>query len=70
VKTREEPATGRSQLLTVPDVAALLRLTRKGIYGLVETRRIPHVRVGNRVRFIRADVLRWLEQNRVPALED
>ena len=70
MKVRERRTTGGSHLLTIPDVAALLRLTRKGIYGLVETRRIPHVRVDNRVRFIGADVLRWLEQNRVPALEN
>ena len=56
------------QLLTVPEVAAQLRLTRKGVYALIETRRIPFVRVSNRVRFLRHDVERWLEQNRVAAL--
>lgn len=57
------------QLLTVPEVATLLRLTVKGIYAMVEARRIPFVRVSNRVRFVRSDVVRWLSENRVPASE-
>jgi excisionase family DNA binding protein len=56
-------------LLTVPEVAALLRLTEKGIYAMVAARRIPFVKVSNRVRFERAEVLRWLAESRVPASE-
>jgi len=57
------------QLLTVSDVAVLLRLTAKGVYALVESKRIPFIRVSNRVRFVRADLLQWLWENRVPASE-
>lgn len=63
------------RLLTVAQVAPLLGLTRKGVYGLVETRRIPCVRVPSRgrrhgpIRFVLAELLAWLEQNRVPTLE-
>jgi excisionase family DNA binding protein len=56
-------------LLTVTDVAELLRLTKKGVYAMVEARRIPFIRVSNRLRFRRSDVLGWLEKNRVPSLE-
>lgn len=63
------PALTDEHLLTVPEVAALLRLTPKGIYAMVEGRRIPFVKVSNRVRFVRADVVRWLSENRVPASE-
>jgi len=59
-----------AELLTVPEIAALLRFTVKGVYALVESRRIPFVRVSNRVRFLRSDVLRWLQENRVPASEE
>lgn len=55
-------------LLDVPEVASLLRLTRKGVYAMVSARRIPFVKVSNRVRFFRADVLAWLHENRVPSL--
>lgn len=57
------------RLLTVHDVAELLRLTKKGVYAMVEARRIPFIRVSNRLRFRRSDVLGWLEKNRVPSLE-
>ncbi len=56
-------------LLTVPEVAALLRLTEKGVYAMVSARRIPFLKVSNRVRFDRAEVLRWLSESRVPASE-
>ena len=56
-----------TDLLTVPEVATLLRLTDKGIYAMVSARRIPFVKVSNRVRFLRADVVQWLRENRVPA---
>jgi len=70
VRTVKEPAaTILARLLTVPEVAELLQLTRKGVYALVEARRIPFIRVSNRVRFCQTDVLRWLQENRVPALE-
>jgi excisionase family DNA binding protein len=56
-------------LLTVADVARLLGFSRKGVYSLVEHRRIPFIKVSNRVRFSRTDVVAWLQENRVPAME-
>ena len=55
------------RLLDVKQVAELLGLTVKGVYSLVENRRIPSLRVSNRVRFSRSDVVAWLKENRVPA---
>lgn len=55
-------------LLTVDDVAALLGMTRKGVYAMVSSRRIPHFKVSNRVRFSRSDVVAWLHENRVPSV--
>lgn len=55
------------ELLTVPEVAELLRLKNSGIYALVAQQRIPFVKVSNRVRFLRSDVVAWLERNRVPS---
>ena len=60
---------GLDELLTVPEVAELLRFTVKGIYPLVEARRIPFVRISNRLRFCQTDVLAWLRENRVPSVE-
>ena len=60
----------RHTLLTVAEVADLLRLTPKGVYSLIENRRIPFIKVSNRVRFFESDVISWLRKNRVPALEE
>ncbi len=61
--------TPEPAIMTVAEVADLLRLKPKGVYSLVENRRIPFVKVSNRVRFFRADVLAWLQENRVPSLK-
>lgn len=51
-------------LLTVDDVAKLLRLKTAGVYALVEARRIPSIKISNRVRFLRDDVMKWIAKNR------
>jgi len=42
--------------MTVPEVAKLLRMSRQTIYNMVKSGDIPHFRVGNKVRFNRADL--------------
>jgi putative molybdopterin biosynthesis protein len=44
------------QSLTVPEVAKMLRMSRQTIYNMVKAGDIPHFRVGNKVRFNRADI--------------
>lgn len=63
------PSPIAPRLLTVPEVARLLRLKSKTIYALVAARRMPCVRMGRTVRFLESDVLRWIHENRVASLE-
>ncbi len=56
-------------LLTVRQVAAFLSVSEKLVYTLVETRRISFFKISNRVRFSRDDLLTWLQENRVSAME-
>ena len=58
-------------LLTVAETATVLRTSRKAIYAMVERGALPGVtRIGRRV-LIRADELAsWLDQKRVPSLEE
>lgn len=58
-------------LLTVDDVADLLRTTRRAVYAMVERRQLPGItRIGRRV-LLRADDLRhWLNQKRAPSLKE
>lgn len=50
-------------LLDVHDVARLLKITPKGVYSMVEARRIPFVKVSNRLRFRSAELRAWIDAN-------
>ena len=51
-------------LLTVKEVAALLRTSPKAIYSMVERRQLPGLRkIGRRVLVRRAELLHWLDHN-------
>ena len=52
------PKQRGDDLLTV---AEWLKLSRKTVYAWAASGKIPRIRIGNRVRFIRCDVLRWIE---------
>ena len=42
--------------MTVEEVAKLLRVSRQTIYNMIRAGKIPHFRVGNKVRFSRTDI--------------
>ncbi len=48
-------------LLTVNEVANWLQLKPSTIYAWAASGRLPHVRVGGRIRFQYTDILGWLE---------
>lgn len=55
-------------LLTVDDVAQLLRTTNRAIYAMIERRQLPGiVRIGRRVLFRSTDLLDWLNQKSAPS---
>jgi excisionase family DNA binding protein len=47
------------KFLTVPEVAALLRLSEHTIYDMVSQRRIPFRKAGDRTLFDRDEILAW-----------
>lgn len=51
-------------LLTVGEVAALLRVCDKTVQRLVATHRMSCVRIGRRIRFLPADVFRFVAARR------
>ena len=58
-------------LLTVDDVADMLRTTRRAVYAMVERRQLPGViRIRRRVLFRTDDLLEWLDQKRAPSLKE
>lgn len=49
------------QLLTVADVAALLKVRLRKVYDLIRDEALPHVKLGRSYRFVLAELARWLE---------
>lgn len=62
-------ASDYPDLMITKEVAALLRIPIKSVYDLVDMRRIPFIRLGRSLRFMRSDVLAWIAKHRVPSLE-
>lgn len=57
-------------LLTVGELASLLRKSPKAIYTMHERGLLPGaIRVRRQLLFSRSALVRWLDQNRVPSLE-
>ncbi len=50
------------KLLTVEEIADYLRVKPSTIYQWTHQRFIPHVKLGNRVRFRLSQVDRWIEK--------
>ena len=58
-------------LLTVPEVAALLRTSPKAIYSMAERGQLPGVvRVGRRLLVKRMDLLLFLDHNSASSFQE
>jgi|SoiMethySBSTD1v2_1073268.scaffolds.fasta_scaffold311721_2 excisionase family DNA binding protein len=67
------PATGvvsttTKRLLTVPEAAAYLGLSKLTIYEWVSQRKIEYVKVGRLVKFDQRQLERWIEKHTVKVL--
>ncbi len=49
-------------LLTVPEAARLLRISRNLAYELVRQNSLPHVRLGRRILIPRRGLENWIER--------
>lgn len=56
------------ELLTVAEVAKLLRISLTSVRRLQQGRHIPFLKVGGSVRFAKADLVSYLEKMRVEAI--
>ncbi|MCC7537483.1 MAG: helix-turn-helix domain-containing protein [Deltaproteobacteria bacterium] len=60
-------SVAESCVLTVDEVAALLRLERKTVYAALRRGEIPGARrIGRAIRLSRSAVLRWLAEGQGP----
>ncbi len=51
-------------ILTIKEVAEYLKLTERTLYRLVQEGQVPGFKVGNSWRFKRADIERWIEDQK------
>lgn len=61
-----KPVSLGEPLLTAGDAAALLSVRPSWIYEAVRDGRLPCVRVGRHVRFLRSDLEEWVRAQRAP----
>lgn len=71
LKNREPQTSGEVgstiDLLTIREVAELLRLSVSGMKHLHQKRHIPFVKVGGSIRFSKQDVIDYLNKVRIEA---
>jgi excisionase family DNA binding protein len=52
----------RTEILTVPEVAHLLRVPKSTVYKLARLGRIPASKIGKHWRFVRQDLDEWVHR--------
>lgn len=57
-----------SGLLTIPDVAALLKVSIATVRRLQQQRKLPFVKVGGSIRFERSDIASYVAARRVRSI--
>ena len=50
------------EIMTVPEVAEYLKISRAKTYYLLSRKEIPHIRLGRNVRVRKCDLIKWLEE--------
>ena len=53
------------ELLTITEVAELLKISAMGVRRLQQARRLPFIKVGGSIRFFKRDIIVYLEKQRV-----
>jgi excisionase family DNA binding protein len=57
------------KLLTIPEVAQLLKISGSTVRRLQQQRHIPFFKVGGRIRFTPEDVAAYLQKRRVHSID-
>lgn len=50
-------------IMTVPEVANYLKISKSKLYYLIQRKEIPHVKIGRNVRIRESDLTKWLEKH-------
>lgn len=52
-------------LLTVSEIADLLRLSRVSIYRMIDSKKLPCYKLSGSLRFDRSDILEFIKNNKI-----
>ena len=58
------------EILTLPEVAQLLKVAEKTVYSMAQKGQLPAFKVGGQWRFKRADLDQWIEQQKAASHDD
>lgn len=53
------------EILTLPEVAQLLKVAEKTVYTMAQKSQLPAFKVGGQWRFRRVDIDHWIEEQKV-----
>jgi len=53
------------QLLTTAELAEFLRISKTGVYRLIEQRIIPYYKIKGVIRFEKHEIVEYLKSNRI-----
>ena len=67
--TSTSTSISESEILTIKQVAAYLKVTERTIYRLAAAKKIPAFKVGGTWRFSRVDIDSWIKQQSMEALD-
>lgn len=59
----------QDEILTVPEVASLLKVDPKTVYTMVQRAEMPAFKVRGQWRFQRVDIAKWIEQQKAVVRE-
>ena|SRR5690242_21422131 len=51
-------------VLDIKEAASILHLSPQTIYGMVHKREIPHNKKGNRLYFLKSELVKWMSDGR------
>lgn len=60
----------QDEILTLPEVAQLLKVAEKTVYSMAQKGLLPAFKVGGQWRFKRVDLDQWIEQQKAASRDD
>lgn len=60
----------QDEILTLPEVAQLLKVAEKTVYSMAQKGQLPAFKVGGQWRFKRIDIDQWIEQRKAASRDN